>query len=198
MTSYTDRKEGKTDEHHRFGRITLLKDESKEVIPDPTHDKEHLTYASNEKIKHVYTVWDSRKIDHSDRRFLYGWKEIGIVYVIAPYYVPPSVEENSDVMCSNRLDVTKAVYSKHPTKALKKKLKQLANRSNSQKGFNKDMYHWDFIGDEESFTVGKHDTEKKEENKIPLYWKEGGTRDSGKMLLTRFEAQKVLLNFKVL
>ena len=195
IISYTDGKEVQTDKNNRKSKLTLVKDESKEVVPDPFYKNEHMTY--NTEPRRPYTIWDCLENDDSDRRFLYGWSQEGRVYVIAPYSVPP-VEENSDVMCSYRLEVTKAMHSKHPIKALKNKLKQLANRSNSQKGFNKDMYHWDTKGTDDGFTIRKPGTEiEKKKTKILHYWKaeKEGIKRNGKMVLTTLEAETAQMKF---
>ena len=149
VISYTDGKEVQTDKNNRKGKLILAKDKRKQVIPNPFYKNEHMTY--NILPRRPYTIQDCLENDDSDRRFLYGWSQEGRVYVIAPYYVPPPVED-SDVLCSYRLEVTDAVDSKQ---SLEKALEKLANRSNTEEGFNKDMYHWDIKGTSDGFTIHK-------------------------------------------
>ena len=187
VISYTDNMNADKDDNNRLGRIMLANDESKRVIPDPFLNNEHLIY--NKQPPHVYTVWVCTKTDGSDKRFLYGWSNECKVYVIAPYCILP-VEENSGVLCSHSLQVTNAVYGKQPIKALEKDLEKLSNRSNTKKGFNDDMYHWDAGGFDDNFSVLK-----KFIAAGSMYWKVGGTGPKGDMLLTPLIAEMAHLTF---
>ena len=98
----------------------------------------------NKESKFIYTLYLCEKRGCNTRitRFLlYCWIEEDTYYAAAPYYVETRKEE-SVIMCSNWLDITKAVNSNKPIKTISERLKQLTNSSNSKKGFNKDMYKW--------------------------------------------------------
>lgn len=182
VISHTDSEKAETDKNNRMGRMVLATDDSKRIIPDPYYNNEHLIYSKRPRF--AYTVWTSTSSD--DRRFLFGWKDDGRVYVIAPYSVAP-VEEDSNVLCSYRLDVTEAVYGKDPVRSLNESLKRLANRSNDERGYDRDMYHWGVDGVDDTFSV-----HKKTIVAGSWFWKVGG---EGKMEMTSYRAKTALIRF---
>ena len=195
VISYTDSPYAERDENNLKGNISLANDNSNRVIPYTWYENEHMIY--NEIPAHRFTVYISTAIlPIHDRRYLYFWTHQGRYYAMAPYFVLPSAKEDSVILCSDRLDVTKAVHSKDPEKAIEEALKQLTNRSNKEKGFNKEMYHWDSDGSDDNFTVSKPTTKKKEDS---WYWKAEEkkciTESKGKMVLTTLPAQMAHLNF---
>ena len=99
--------------------------------------------------------------------------------------MPP--EGNRDIFCSYRLEVTQAVYSIDPINSMRVDLDQLANRSNSQTGFNQDMYRWNTDGNDDNFTICKPD------NEDTWYWNVRGTGSRGSMVLVTNKAVKVHL-----
>ena len=196
VISHTDSQNAERDDNNHIGYISLANRESNRVIPYTCYDNEHMIH--KEESAHVFTKYICTSIIIHDRRYLYVWTHEGRYYAMAPYFVSPSVKEDSDILCSNRLDVTKAVLSKDPVKALIEALKQLANRSNNEKGFDKDMYHWDTDETDDKFTVSKPSkpskptTKKKEDS---WYWKVGEGNCTGKMVLTTNQAKKAELKY---
>ena len=158
VISYTDSDEADTDSNNLIGAIVLNRDNAKLVVPDPTYNRERLTF--NTEPPRAYTVWVSTS--DNDRRFLYGWTYEGRDYVIAPYFIARA--EDSNVLCSYRMEVTDAVNGPNPENALRIDLSQLSNRSTSNKGFNDDIYRWATDGDLRLFNTLKPGT-------TTWYWK---------------------------
>ena len=185
VISYTDSEDAETDANNRIGIMELANDNEKRVIPDPYYNNEHMMY--NRRPQHIYTLYYCRS--DAGSRFLYGWSYEGRFYVIAPYYEP--VGDNRDVFCSYRLEVTQDVYGEHPFESIKVDLERLANRSNSQTGFDKDMYYWTSGTDDNDLNVYKLDSGE------DWYWKarNSDSHNRGHMVLMTNPAQKAQMKF---
>ena len=178
VISYTNSKEAKTDENDRRGVMQLIPN-GLQIVPHVfLKDSEHkmnLVYEKNPSF--IYTLYLCEQRGSNITKFLYSW-DIGDRYLVAaPYYVKTSKDE-SDIMCSNPLDITEAVISTNPVKQISERLDQLTNSSNSITGFEKDMYRWCKDGhDDNNFTVSNIE-------KPIVYWKAGEIEEAnvGKMV----------------
>ena len=188
VTSYTNSKEAKTDEKHRGGEMKLIPNEL-QVLPHFCPKAKNMNLAYKEESKFIYTLYLCEKRGSTITKFIYSWEDGKEIYVAAPYYVETRKEE-SVIMCSNQLDITKAVHSKNPVKEISERLKQLTNSSNSKSGFDKAMHKWrKDEHDDNNFTVSN-------KNKV-VYWKEGEGENVGKIVQIqgRNQAQRARLIF---
>ena len=191
VTSYTNSKEAKTDEKHRCGEMKLMPNEL-QVHPQNFPEAKNMNLAYKEESKFIYTLYLCEQEGSTITKFLYSWEDGKEIYVAAPYYVETGKEE-SVIMCSDRLDITKAVHSKKPIKAISKRLKKLKNSSNSKKGFDKDMYKWrkhEHHHDDDNdnnFTVSN-------EKKV-WYWKKGEQENKGKIVQIQNKSGRARLIF---
>ena len=178
VISYINSKEAKTDKNNRHGVMQLIPSELP-VLPHffPEENENNLNLAYKENPRFIYTLYLCEQRGSNITKFLYSWN-IGEIYLVAaPYYVKTSKEE-SDIMCSDPLDITEAVHSKNPVEEISERLKQLTNSSNSKKGFDNDMYEWCKDGhDDNNFIVSNIE-------QPPVYWKAGEIDEAnvGKMV----------------
>ena len=175
VISYINSKEAKTDKNNRHGVMQLIPSELP-VLPHffPEENENNLNLAYKENPRFIYTLYLCEQRGSNITKFLYSWN-IGEIYLVAaPYYVKTSKEE-SDIMCSDPLDITEAVHSKNPVEEISERLKQLTNSSNSKNGFDNDMYKWRKDGSDNNFTVSSKNT--------VVYWKEGEGENAGIMVL---------------